>query len=259
LDFNLETYKLFIKSLQSNGFKLHSFNEYVINKPENKICILRHDIDRASKHIQHFAEFEQQNGIKATYYFPTKLINNSPDLIKKIAALGHEIGYHYNDFSLSPGNFTAAFKSLKINLEKLRKLVPVNSLCMDGKPLHSQDNRKLWDQFNYKELGILGEIYLEIDYNEFAYYTDTGRKWNNKNINVRDKVVTNKEWPVYKSTFEMINAIKAGTFPEKAVINIHPEHWTDNSYDWTKKLVWQSFKNVFKFVLIKVRKMNRTN
>ena len=255
-DFTLPTYKEILKIAFENGYCIKTFSDYISNLTKNdKILILRHDIDRFSKLIPNFADFEHQNGIKATYYFPPKLIRNSPDIIKKIAALGHEIGYHYHDLSLCSGNLSAAYQSLKHNLEKLRTIAQVSTICMDGKPLQSYDNRKLWEEFNYKELGILGEIYMDIDYNEFAYYTDTGRKWNNKNINVRDKVVTNKEWPVYNSTFEMMKAIKSGTFPEKAVINIHPQHWTNNSFDWMKKLVWQSFKNFFKFILIKVRRL----
>lgn len=255
MDFNLDLYHELIVALKQNDYRVICFHGYLTSDFNEKKCIIRHDIDRTSKHILHFAEFEQQNGIRATYYFPSKIIRSYPDLIKKIAAFDHEIGYHYNDLSIHYGNPSAAFQSLKDNLDKLRTLVPVTSICMDGKPLQPYDNRKLWVQFNYKELGIFGEIYLDINYNEFAYYTDTGRKWANKNINVRDKVVSNTQFPIYKSTFEIIDAIKNETFPKKAVINIHPEHWTDNAFDWSKKLVWQSIKNVGKYYLIKYRNL----
>ena len=255
-DFTLPIYKEILKIVFENGYSVKTFSEYLDKSiGEDKIIVLRHDIDRLSKHIIHFAEFEQEHGVKASYYFPAKIIKGNPNLIREISEMDHEVGYHYNDLSLNKGNRFNGIESFKKNLNLLHEIETVTSICMDGRPYQKYDNRKLWDHYDFKDLGILGEIYLDIDYNEFAYYTDTGRKWNNKNINVRDKVVTNKEWPVYKSTFEMIEAIKNGTFPKKAVINIHPEHWTDNAYDWTKKLVWQSFKNFFKFILIKVRRL----
>ena len=257
-DFIIHKYKKILKIACENGYCIKTFSEFVNNATnDDKVLILRHDIDRISKCLLSFAEFEEDNGIKANYYFPSKIIKSNPDLIRSISEMGHDVGYHYNDLSKSKGDLSKAYQTLKENLEILKEIVPVSSICMDGKPFQMHDNRKLWDHYNYKDFGVLGEIYLDIDYNEFAYYTDTSRAWDNEKFNVRDKVVTNKEWPVYKSTFEMINAIKSGTFPEKAVINIHPEHWTDNAYDWTKKLVWQSFKNVFKFILIKVRALGR--
>jgi hypothetical protein len=255
-DFKIIQYKALLKTLIEKSYYFITVTQFISKTLDTpNLIILRHDIDRPSKYILHFAEFENQCGIKATYYFPSKIIRKYPELIKKIAAFGHEIGYHYNDLSNNQGDFLKAIESFKKNLSLLREFSPVTSICMDGKPYHKYDNRKLWDHYNYKDFGILAEIYKDIDYNEFAYYTDTGRKWNNKKINVRDKVVTTKNWPIYKSTFEMIKALENGSFPEKVVINIHPEHWMDSYFDWTKKLFWQSVKNVGKFLLIKTRNL----
>ena len=46
------------------------------------------------------AELEAQMGVKASYYFRIGKGSNQPECIKRIAALGHEIGYHYEDMSL---------------------------------------------------------------------------------------------------------------------------------------------------------------
>ena len=32
----------------------------------------------------------------------------------------------------------------------------------------------IWDKYDYKKLGIIGEPSFDIDWNEFAYFTDTG-------------------------------------------------------------------------------------
>ena len=253
IDFRIHGFENLLAELISKDYKVYTFFEYTKSNYNGKVCILRHDIDRISKHIIKIASLERDKQLSASYYFPSKIVKRNPILIKEISNMGHEVGYHYNDLSYYYGDYEKAYHSLKQNLEILRSIAPVSTICMDGKPLQMMDNRKLWEEFNYKELGILGEIYLDVDYNSFAYYTDTGRKWNNKNINVRDKVITNKNWPVYSSTFEIINAINNSTFPEKVVINMHPEHWTDNSFDWFNKLIWQNSKNIVKYFLIKYR------
>jgi len=35
------------------------------------------------------------------------------------------------------------------------------------------------------------------------------------------------EWPRFHSTFEIIAAIEAGRFPEKAMMTVHPQRWDD--------------------------------
>ena len=43
-------------------------------------------------------------------------------VIKEIAALGHEIGYHYEELTTHKGNVSQALGAFKENLEKLREL-----------------------------------------------------------------------------------------------------------------------------------------
>lgn len=38
-------------------------------------------------------------------------------------------------------------------------------------------NLELWKRYDYKELGIIGEPYLDVDFDEVFYLTDTGRRW----------------------------------------------------------------------------------
>jgi len=46
----------------------------------------------------------------------------------------------------------------------------------------------LWKRYDYKGLGIIAEPYLDIDYNQVFYITDTGRRWDGDRVSVRDKV-----------------------------------------------------------------------
>ena len=69
-----------------------------------------------------------------------------------------------------------AIKSFEINLEKLRKLYPVKTICMHGSPLSKFDNRKIWDKFDYRDYGIIAEPYFDVDFDKVFYMTDKGRK-----------------------------------------------------------------------------------
>ena len=44
-------------------------------------------------------------------------------------------------------------------------------------------------QMDYQDFGLIGEPYFDVDFNEVAYYTDTGRRWDGEDVSVRDKVV----------------------------------------------------------------------
>lgn len=53
---------------------------------------------------------------------------------------------------------------------------------MHGSPHSKYDNKLIWGKYNYKEFGLIGEPYLDIDWNEFGYLTDTGSRFAGKCI-----------------------------------------------------------------------------
>ena len=78
---------------------------------------------------------------------------------------------------------------------------------MHGSPLSKYDNRDLWKKYDYRDYGIIGEPYFDIDFNEVLYLTDTGRRWNASGSNVRDKVKSKYNYN-FKSTFDIISALE---------------------------------------------------
>ena len=84
--------------------------------------------------------------------------------------------------------FELAICDFRLNLEKLRKLYPVKTICMHGSPLSKWDNRDLWKRYNYRDFGIIAEPYFDVDFDEIFYVTDTGRKWKNSDASIRDRV-----------------------------------------------------------------------
>jgi len=131
------------------------------------------------------------------------------------------------------------------NLKKIRRIYPVKIICMHGNPLSKWDNRDLWKRYDYRDFGIIGEPYFDVDFNEIFYVTDTGRKWNNSDASIRDRVDSRFDIEI-KSTHHFIEFIKQGLIPDKMMINVHPQRWTDRPLPWIKEFVGQNVKNFVK-------------
>ena len=165
MDFTLKIAVHVLRELKAAGYTFRSVADYLEN-PANNSVILRHDVDRLPQNSLSMAKREAEKGIKGTYYFRITPSVYQVEMIKAIANMGHEIGYHYEDFTSTKGDWELAILSFEKNLEKLRTIFPVKTICMHGSPLSKFDNRMLWQKYNYRDYGIIGEPYLDVDFNE---------------------------------------------------------------------------------------------
>jgi hypothetical protein len=285
-----------------------------------KFVILRHDVDSLPLNSLRLARLEASLGIRGTYYFRSEPDGFNEDIIRQIAGLGHETGYHYETMAqvhtqtsgkprwysvLNPVLLFVTKKYYKPdkqiihhaylqfvkNLKKLRRIAPVSTVCMHGSPLSPFNNLDIWKAHDYRKLGISGEPYLDTDFSRVIYLTDTGRRWDGADFNVRDK--TGREWMTerlkrgsdlsersegannseirnpkseiantwphapspmrYHRTRDIIRSISDGTFPDQAMITLHPQRWNDDRGPWMKELIWQNLKNQVKWLLIKIK------
>ena len=263
MEFTYTRQKELLKVLQLQGFSFVTFNEYInlyissTNNNNSKQIILRHDVEQEYKNAMNFAQTQNQQGIKGTYFFRIIPKWFKPEIVLQIAKLGHEIGYHYDDLTECKGDYQKAIARFERNLQTIRDIAPVQTICMDGSPLSFYDNKDLWTKYNYKDYGIIGEPYFNIDFNDIFYLTDTGRRWDGWNTSIRDKVLQQDEWIkqglVFHSTSDIIQAAKEDRLPDKMMITFHPQRWNDKPLPWLKELVWQNVKNQLKRIVIKVR------
>ena len=151
----------------------------------------------------------------------------------------------------------AAFSLFVQNLTKLQQIVVVKTICMHGSPKSRYDSRDLWNHYGYRELGIIGEPYFDMDFDQFFYLTDTGRRWDGWRVSVRDRVPQQERWNklglTFRSTQSIIDAAKKGGLPHKIMITVHPQRWSSSAAPWVKELVLQNLKNWVKRVLIGFR------
>ena len=256
MDFTIRKYKELLLSLQQQGYQFITFEQYCTqNKPTGQWVILRHDVDRKPQNSLATAQIEHSLGIRASYYFRIVPDSNQPEYIRQIAALGHEIGYHYEDMAIANGNAEKAFLHFQQQLAYFRQFYPVRTTCMHGAPTSQWDGRELWKQYDYRSVNIIGEPYFDMDFSEVLYLTDTGRCWDGYNVSVRDKIpVYQDKWVtqglVYHTTNDLIRAIQVGQTPRRLMITTHPQRWTDNCWAWTKELLLQSVKNMIKRIII---------
>lgn len=291
-DFTIKLLPKLYKALQSQSFSFISVSDILQNqKISSKYLILRHDVEKYYENALEFARIQNELGIRGVYYFRISEKHFKPAIIKQIDKLGHEAGYHYDDLTQCNGNYNLAIKRFEKNLNMLRDIVQVKTICMDGSPLSRYDNRNLWrgrgeeirmvkgrfrtekperprdkeqmnqsgtrSYYDYRDFSIIGEPYFDIDFSEVFYITDTGRRWDGDKFNLRDKAlkpVKSKPIHRYRSTHDIIDSVSSGDFPQKAMLTFHPQRWTNKPLPWVKELVFQNIKNWGKFFLLNMRK-----
>lgn len=259
MDFTLKKYTRLIEAFKEADYRFVTFQNYCEHGDglnDDRFVILRHDVDKKATNALKIAQMDDSYGVQSSFYFRIVRQSNDPEVIKAIVALGHEIGYHYEDLSYCQGDVKWAVQRFKENLSYFRQFYPVKTICMHGAPQSPYDGRDLWKYFDYHDFGIIGEPYFDMDFSKFFYLSDTGRCWDGFNVSVRDKVPAyHDEWIgrrwVYHSTDDILKALTQGTFPEKLMLTTHPQRWTNHWGLWVEEYVLQSVKNVVKKRLVR--------
>ncbi|MFP4324014.1 MAG: hypothetical protein ACLFTK_16285 [Anaerolineales bacterium] len=212
---------------------------------------LRHDVDSQPARALALARIEAAHGLRATYYFRTVPGPFNPAIIRAVAALGHEIGYHYEVLAQTRGDVSAARALFARELARLRALAPVQVASMHGSPLHPWDNRGLWAQAAPADYDLIGEAYRDIDYARVAYLNDTGRTWHPTRYNLRDHTGTAPDFAPER-TADIIVALRAGTAPPRLILSTHPERWQASPVAWWRQRARDVAGNSVKLVLRRV-------
>lgn len=241
MDFTIKKYAELLDALRSYGFES---------------LTLRHDVDLKPANSLRTAKMESDKLIHGIYYFRAVPESWDETVIQEIAAMGHEIGYHYESLTTCGGDVDAAYQNFCQNLERLRGLVPVKSICMHGSPRSPYDSKDIWKKYDYHALGIESEPYLDTDFSKVFYLTDTGRRWDGYKVSVRDKIPKyQEEWLEKGLTFHSTDDLIAGFYeeriPKNLMITVHPQRWNPMGIQWAEEWVMQNAKNIVKRMLIK--------
>lgn len=262
MDFTLNKYQELINAILKQEYCFQTVQQY-FESPIAKSIILRHDVDKRPAHSLKFAQIQHQLSIKGTYYFRCLPMSFDAKIIKEIADMGHEIGYHYENLSFIAQQkniknkdqlYSLAWDDFRTQLDRFRKLYPVKTICMHGAPLSKYDNKSLWEKFDYRSEGIIAEPYLDIDFLQDSYYTDTGRRWDGEQYSLRDSVHINQEKA--RSTNDLIHLFDSKLLKDHILLTFHPQRWTNDPIIWLREYFLQSIKNEMKKMLKMLRNNN---
>jgi len=258
MDFTLERYSDLLAALAAT-YRFMPCGEYpaCCGTPGKRVY-LRHDVDRRPDRSLEVAKLENGLGVRSSFYFRSKPCSWDERVIREISGMGHEIGFHYESLVTCDGDVDAAYDDFCRNLEKLRSLAPVRTICMHGSPSSRFDNRDIWKKYDYHSLGICLEPYLDTDWSNCFYLTDTGRRWDGYKVSVRDKVphwqdVWTSQGLVFHGTRDIIAAAECGALPSELMLTTHPQRWTRTPVPWLRELICQNAKNAAKRVLVSIK------
>ena len=227
-DFTFGKYAVLLRELLNSGYTTLTIRDYLSRRPQKNYAILRHDVDTKPQRALSMAKLEQSLGISSTYYFRHTKEIFKPQIIREVADLGHEIGYHYEVLTKTKGDYARAITLFKEELHDFNKITPVSTICMHGSPLSPYDNRDLWKVYDFRDYGIAGEAYLSMDADMY-YCSDTGWRWDKKH-KVRDHLPGNREFDA-KTTDDIILAVHERRIPSLYLL-VHPGNWTTNTPEW---------------------------
>jgi hypothetical protein len=277
LDFTYLRYEKLCEALVDSNLDILTVKDYLLktDKPD-KFVIIRHDIDDESdlKYALQMAKTENEYGFKTTYYF--RICKNVfvEEHIRNINKLGHEIGYHYEILGEAEGNYEKAIELFEKHLSKFRKICEISTIAQHGGPLRNclnvvtfsnivevivhfikgdhifdhWESKDIWDHYDFRDYGIIGEPYLSIDFNEVSYVSDTNCSWIDSKYRLKDKVNSQSNPLAIQRTDDLIESINRGD-SQKIHILIHPSNWKNTFLEWLSWFLLQKMRNYGKIVL----------
>jgi hypothetical protein len=214
--FSYEEYKILLGILKDKRENL-TFSDIRDGDNPPRFFILRHDIDFSLSAALEMAHFEAEHSIHATYFLLLRsenynlLSEKSCTIPRQLAALGHEVGLHYDVramYALREENISA---QLKWEAEILSELTgnTICSIAMHNPSLYGDDP-------------FAGDDYFINAYSprftkDIVYYSDSCGAW-------RDQAH---------------DAFSRSEIPDKLQVLIHPFFWSNNPGNrWERLNKW---------------------
>lgn len=245
-------YRLIVEALQASEKPIGGVADFLRAEDKSPRIILRHDVDRMAGKACELARLEASLDVRATYYFRAGSSGIFPQTaIESIAALGHEIGYHYEDLSFCKGDRAAAIERFLTNLNTLRQFAPCFTVSMHGAPLSKFYNQDLLTAYDLSRAQLLGDAVAAIEPFVPYYLTDTGGNWLAR-ANLRDRVGT--AWPSGAVPTAMTAFTQfAAKSSHPLYISTHPERWSKGLPGYMRSKITDTLTNTIKVALRHLR------
>ena len=249
MDFTLDAYGHILHQARRSGYSILSFDEWFAGGGEDteRLLLLRHDVDRRPQRALKMAQMEADMGVRASYYFRIVRGAFRPEIIRAIADMGHEIGYHYEDWFLARYDKDKAISLYRRHMAQFREITPVTTIAMHGSPLARESNLTIWEHHNLCEEGVK-DVIRSADFSQFAFFTDTGRTFGESKANLRDFVGAKEVFSDIRTSDDLIAFLARKAHP-RVYLSVHPERWTNHPVGWAGQLARDKVINGIKLVL----------
>lgn len=257
-DFTYDRYSTLLDAAIAGRYTFLTVREYLRREtPPDRFVVMRHDVDRKPENALDLARIEADRDFSSSYYFRTVDATFKPRIIEAVEALGHEVGYHYEDVDRADGDLERATERFTSDLARFREHVDVDTVSMHGNPLTPYDNRDLWEATSFEEHRLEGEVYLSIDFTEVVYFSDTNRTWYDEKTIVNDWPVGASEKPVQiTATDDLIGILEGGRL-DRLYLLVHPDRWVGSYPELVNQRLRDAAINGGKWLLWNVRRFRR--
>ncbi len=274
--FTFSSYRSLLDLIADQGFAIYGIEEILARRhegfvPDGNIVAIRHDVDYFPDRALTIARIEAEAGVRTTYYVRWQFFESHHDIIRAIAALGHQIGYHYEEVDThqkAPNmqierDAVGFFVGALLDLDNLG--FPIRTVCAHGNPLTDVDNRQVVhlvrDESVLQRLAftydpeivrekvsqrLIGDASIDITGVDFdVYIPDTGRF--NPRFNLKDKI---DNCPlVGLRNLGDLKRILSDNAHRRVYMNMHPDRWSGSLPLWLFDLSLDTAKNIAKLIL----------
>lgn len=133
----ISQYRRVMTSLADKGILSRTIDSLQVNNAENGGFFIKHDVEDRIERAITLAQIEAQIGHRATYYFQGDLIAGEAGrkAAQEVAALGHEVSYHYDVLDAADGDYEVALEEFAHYLAIFADMgTPVRTVCPHGNP-----------------------------------------------------------------------------------------------------------------------------
>lgn len=248
-DFSADMYVRFLQEMRNAGYQAVTVRQWCAGVRLPWQIVLRHDVDRFPERALVLARAEAEQGVCSTYYFRYKPSIFKEAIVSSIAALGHEVGYHYEVLSDAGGDPQKARELFAANLAAMRRIVPVVTAAMHGRPLSRYTETSFWEICSLEEFQLEGEAYLSFRQADMPYLNDTGRTWHKSRHNLRDALDQgDSAVPEVQTTVQLLDLLASRRIP-RLYLSFHPERWPAGIPAWIGSLLFDFSVNRIKGLL----------
>lgn len=172
--FSIEAYAALLRRALDDGYEFVGFEaalELERSDPR-RVVLLRHDIDLSPVRALRMAEVEAQLGVRSTFFFMLSgafydlLEPHHRHTVRDVAALGHEVGFHYDEYD----DIVEGLDILSaVAGRTVRHVAQHNPTIL---PRRGFESAKIVDAYDARITGAQG----------FTYVSDSGMRWRKKTL-----------------------------------------------------------------------------